>query len=263
MVLMVAGAGLALTGSTSPARVLLGIAAVLFIPGYLLVGALFPAWSDLSLAIRLGVSVVVSVALQAFLGAFLGWGPWGIHQPSVLGVSTAFVLVVGVGAVVRALGATVVVAPGPLLVRRRLAFALPAIVVAGLVLWGAHHASQALITTPPFTEFYVASTGDQDAEYPTVAAPGDTLTITLGIENNEQRPLHYHILVQDGDQTIGESPIIPLNSGERWTGPVTFHVMPDHTAGTEVPIAMRLLVEDNHTYTRELRFWLTMNSAHP
>src|SRR5262245_40243427 len=86
MVLMVMGAALALAGSDSPGRVILGMAAVLFIPGYLLVGALFPAWDDLSLAMRLGISVAISIALQAFLGAFLGWGPWRIHQLSVLGV---------------------------------------------------------------------------------------------------------------------------------------------------------------------------------
>ncbi|MCX6024288.1 MAG: DUF1616 domain-containing protein, partial [Chloroflexi bacterium] len=95
MAIMLLAAGLVLSDVASPLRAALGLAAVLLIPGYMLMGALIPSSETLGWKTRLGVSLAISVALQPLLAVLLNVTVGNIaRNPMVYGL-TAFSLVAG------------------------------------------------------------------------------------------------------------------------------------------------------------------------
>jgi uncharacterized membrane protein len=82
--------------SETPARVPLGIAFLLFVPGYVVVAALFPTRSDIDGVDRVSLSVVASVIAVPTVGLVMNLTPWGIRLgPMLVAVS---LLVVGLTA---------------------------------------------------------------------------------------------------------------------------------------------------------------------
>ncbi len=63
----------------APARYVIGSIYVLFIPGYLLVEALYPYERSLSPLERLALSIGLSLAVVPLIGLILNYTPWGIR----------------------------------------------------------------------------------------------------------------------------------------------------------------------------------------
>ena len=87
----------------TPLRVLFGLPLVLFVPGYVLIAALFPRNDDLDWLERVALSFGLSIAVVPLIGLVLNYTPWGIRLDPVLVSLSAFVLVMAVAATVRRL----------------------------------------------------------------------------------------------------------------------------------------------------------------
>ncbi|HOS68323.1 MAG TPA: DUF1616 domain-containing protein, partial [Methanoculleus sp.] len=73
-------------------RILFGVAMVLFIPGYALIAALFPARGDLDGIERVALSFGLSIAVVPLIGLALNYTPWGIRLDPILASLTLFTL---------------------------------------------------------------------------------------------------------------------------------------------------------------------------
>ena len=65
-------------------RVLFGVLLVLFIPGYALIAALFPAAGDIDGIERIALSFGLSIAIVPLTGLALNYTPWGIRLDPVV-----------------------------------------------------------------------------------------------------------------------------------------------------------------------------------
>ena len=78
--------------SSSPLRAVVALPIVLFIPGYLLVAALFPRNDELDAVERIALSIGLSICIVVFIGLFLNFTPWGIRLGPILLAISAFIL---------------------------------------------------------------------------------------------------------------------------------------------------------------------------
>lgn len=77
------------------ARYVLGSLAVLFLPGFVTVEALYPGEDELEPLERLALSIGLSLAIVPLIGLLLNYTPWGIRlAPIAVSIST---YVLGVG----------------------------------------------------------------------------------------------------------------------------------------------------------------------
>ncbi len=81
-------------------RYALGSALVLYIPGAVLMEALYPS-SELESLERFALSIGLSLAVVPLIGLFLNYTPWGIRLEPVLCSLVLFSLIIGFIAVVR------------------------------------------------------------------------------------------------------------------------------------------------------------------
>jgi len=65
-------------------RYILGSVFVLFLPGYMLIEALYPKPKDLETLERLALSIGLSLALVPLTGLLLNYTPWGIRLNPIL-----------------------------------------------------------------------------------------------------------------------------------------------------------------------------------
>ena len=88
----------------TPVRIILGLLLVLFLPGYSLIAALFPAKDDLDGIERIALSFGLSIAVVPLLGLALNYTPFGIRLVPILIVLSVFTISLAVVAGVRRLG---------------------------------------------------------------------------------------------------------------------------------------------------------------
>jgi len=75
-------------------RYVVGSIAVLFMPGYVTVEALYPGEQDLTQLERLALSIGLSLAIVPLLGLILNYMPWGIRlEPVLISLSLYTVIV--------------------------------------------------------------------------------------------------------------------------------------------------------------------------
>lgn len=78
--------------NASPLRVLLALPLVLFIPGYVLIAALFPSNEDIDLLERIALSFGLSIAVVPLIGLGLNYTPWGIRLDPIVTSLALFTL---------------------------------------------------------------------------------------------------------------------------------------------------------------------------
>ena len=178
---------------------------VLFVPGYVLVAALFPGPKEIDWIERVALSLGLSIAIVPLLGLALNFTPLGIRFEPIIAFIAAFAGSVGILAYWRRLSRptasrlslnVVLGMPewqGQSLVDKGLTVALVAsiVVAAGTVVY-------VLVSPRPgerFTDFYLLNETGVAGNYPTrlnVSEPG---TVIMGVENHEGTPLNYTIRV--------------------------------------------------------------------
>ena len=207
-VVVVAGllALLVAASATGAARIALGLAFVLFLPGYALVAALFPKDGEIDWIERVALAFGLSIAVVPLLGLLLNYTPWGIRLEPI--VATVFLFILGMCALAYwrrmqlppedRLALAVEVAPPNWkeysLVDKLLTVALVAsiVVAAGTLAY--------VVATPRpgerFTEFYVLDANGKAKDYPSALNASENATVILGVVNHEFAAVNYTVEVR-------------------------------------------------------------------
>lgn len=213
-------------------RLVLGLAYVLYVPGYCLTAVLFARADDLDGIERNGLRLGLSVAWVPVLALILDRLPWGLHLlPIVIGqlISILLFIVVAVWRRERlpageAFAPEMSWRPGPwwrdlpTLDRKVYLLCAGALLVAGFAA-----AWIFLVPSPDefMTEFYILGAEGLAEDYPREAAVGETLTVTLGIVNRERVPASYRVEVwavdpwTDRRELVNQTGAITLSPGDR------------------------------------------------
>ena len=193
----------------TPLRIVFGLPLVLFVPGYVLIAALFPRNDDLDWLERCALSFGLSIAVTPLIGLVLNYTPWGIRLDPILVALSLFILVMALAAAVRRLAlpqeerltipATEVIAsarnelfsPGQSRLDRTLSIVLVLSILAAI------GTTLFVIAVPKegehFTEFYLLGANGKAADYPTAFAAKSPQWVTVGIGNHEYRNITYTI----------------------------------------------------------------------
>jgi uncharacterized membrane protein len=190
-------------------RVVFALPMILFIPGYVLIAALFPGREELDGIERLALSFGLSIAVVPLIGLVLNYTPWGIRLDPIvvsLVIFTSAMLVIAqyrrsllpsdqrfVVPFRAMVGSTraELFEPG----QSRLDRALSVILVIAII--AAVCTTIYVIVVPKegekFTEFYILGPGGKAADYPTRFPVGEPQSLIIGIGNHEYRNVTYTV----------------------------------------------------------------------
>lgn len=255
----VLAAGLAVFGAPLALRLPFGLVAVLFLPGYSLIAALFPRADELGTIERIAAGFGLSAAVAIALLLALDYAPWGIRP-------TPIVLILA--------GWTVSATAVAWWRRSRLEpderFVLPflsagpwartardwprvALCAGVLVLCAAALALTLGTPPPPVTEFFIVGPSGRAEDYPRAARPGTEVVVTVGVTNREGVTATYRVAVVQETRALATTTSLILAPGQTWHGPVRF-TLP--TSGRDQEIGI-LLFKDGHPEPyRRLRLWV-------
>lgn len=242
-------------------RIILGLPFVLFIPGYTLIAALFPRKSSLESVQRLALSLGLSLAVVPLIGLILNYTTWGINLNSILYSLCGFVFITSIIAWFRQLRLTdsekiiihIEITPW----NRRSSMEKVLSIVLIVVLLGLVGVIAFIATNPKsgqsFTEFYALDYKGKVEDAPLEINQGDTVAVTLGIVNHEQRDTIYNIEIRiDGVTAVTiKSPL--LSNDEKYETIATFE---PQKVGDDQKVAFLLFKnEETEPYT-QLHIWV-------
>lgn len=212
-------------------RIILGLPFVLFLPGYVLMAALFPRKEGISSIERLALSFGMSIAIVPLIGLILNYSPWGIKLESILCSLGLFIFITSVIAWLR---------------RRRLPeserfgiefhLTLPSwkismqdkvvSIILMTAILGALGMLGYVIAMPKagerFTEFYIVGLKGGATEYLSELKVGGEGKVIVGIINQERETVSYRVEVRIGGVKNNEVGLIVLKPGEKWEGEASF-----------------------------------------
>ena len=259
-----------LVPSVEPVRIGLGLVFVLFLPGYVLVAALYPRKDDLDLVERLALSLGLSIAVVPLIGLGLNYSPWGIRLDPILAFLTLFIVLAASVAISRRLmlppGEAMVIPVNvliPKLLRLRLADRLLGLVVvlalAGLG-GGAYFLATSSAGSEEFTEFYVLGPGGKAEGYPRAVDVGQEFTLMLGIVNHEGAEVNYRVQATIAGRPAASLDSLQLANKEKWEGPLTLTAT---QPGSNQKVEFVLYKGDNDVPYRTLHLWLDVGAPPP
>jgi uncharacterized membrane protein len=259
--------------SDSFLRTYLGIILVLFLPGYALTGAIFPAKKDLEGIERAAISFGLSIAIAPLMGLGLNYSSWGIREIPLLTEFSTFTLLMCAVAYYRrgllpeneAFGVSFKTCYLSIKARilekpesktdKAIAFILVLSILASM-------GSLAYIIGNPkegehFTEFYILGNNNTIGNYPTEFVQGEKGTVTIGIINHEYRPVDYTIDVRLENRSLPKSQKqISLGHNMSWEEPVTFT---PPLEGKNMKLEFLLFNETEKTIPyRNLHLWINV-----
>lgn len=189
---------------TGPLRILFGLPIVLFIPGYILVYALFPSKKTdegIDLIERIALSLGLSLAVVPLIGLGLNYTPWGINLTPIILSLELFIFVLAAIAIYRwyqlpaskrfTISINITFPKHENNVDKALTIILAAsiIIAASLLIY--------VIITPKtgekFTEFYLLGPGGIADNYPRNLTTNETANVIIGVVNHEYKTINYTI----------------------------------------------------------------------
>jgi uncharacterized membrane protein len=250
-------------------RLLLGLAFVLFVPGYTLQAALFPRVEDLDGPERLALSFGLSIAVIPPIALVLDRLPWGIRLWPIVVSLALFILACSAVAWYRRshlpdeerFVLTVEVdVKGWWAAQDRTSRILYGVLA--LALTTAFLSALAIIVLPKpgerFTEFYILGPEGLAENYPREAIVSQPITVTMGITNREGVPAEYRVEVMNGEHLVGQAGPVQLEAGVTDEQPVTF--MPTEV-GDDVKVTFLLYRDGGQEPYRSLRLWLKVKAS--
>ena len=259
-------------------RSILGLPLVLFLPGYALIAALFPAKSDLDGIERTALSFGLSIAVVPLIGLGLNYTPWGIRLLPILISLSAFTFItcglaylrraklpeteafdVPFRAAVLSLKAGILEKP-----ESKLDKALTVFLVLSILL---SVATLVFVVVSPkegehFTEFYILGSEGKADNYSTKYILGENGTVTMGIVNHEYKPINYtmEIKLENESMPLPENlQHITLAHNETWEESVS--VTPPFE-GKNMKLEFLLFNEtEKNTPYRDLHLWIDVNAT--
>ncbi len=255
-----------------PVRIPLGLAMVLFVPGYTLIAALFPRKNDLDGIERVALSFGLSIAVVPLIGLGLNYTPWGIRLMPVVISLAIFTLAMAAaaylrrtnlrpeerfsvefGKILKSLGKEFLEGD-----KSRLDKALTAILIITILL--SISALIYVIVTPKqgekFTEFYILGPGGKAYDYPTRITAGNESLVIVGVVNHEYAKVNYTMNLSLNNSTI-MSKKISLENNRTWEQPVRYIL---DKPGDEQKLQFFLYKENNLTEPyRDLHLWVNVS----
>jgi len=251
-------------------RAILGIIFVLFLPGYLLISALFPAKTNLDGIERLALSFGLSIAVVPLLGLILNYTPWGIRLIPILITLSIFCMLMLIIAyyrrmkLVEAQRFSVPFNDYILTIKQeffkpgtRQDKILTIVLVISIIL--AVSMIIFVIITPKigekFTEFYILDINGKADDYPVDMVVGIPAELIVGIVNHEYARINYTMQVEL-DKNILTSQEIRLAHNETWENIIA--LTPDK-AGTDMKMEFILCKDENLSKPyRSLHIWVNI-----
>ncbi|HEY3361613.1 MAG TPA: DUF1616 domain-containing protein [Methanosarcina sp.] len=256
----------------------IGLPFVLFLPGYALIAALFPAKSDLDGIERVALSFGLSIAVVPLIGLGLNYTPWGIRTLPILTSLSVFTFIMcGLAYLRRAklpdteafevpfratalsLKAEIMENSESKLDRVLTIFLILSILlsVATLVY---------VIVTPKegehFTEYYILGPQGKADNYTTNYTLGQSGNVIVGVVNHEYRPMNYtmEVKLQNKSLPLPENvKHISLAHNETWEKPVVFT---PPFEGNKMKLEFLLFNETEKSVPyRDLHLWINVNST--
>jgi uncharacterized membrane protein len=263
--------------SNSPIRTALGLPMVLFIPGYALIAALFPAKDDLDGIERVALSFGLSIAVVPLIGLGLNYTPWGIRLIPILVSLSCFTISMALITIYRreALAENAFIVPFQDIYdsARAEIFSKPdskldrilSIILVLSILASVITLAYVVVTPKQgekFTEFYILGPEGMADGYNTELEDGDSVDVIVGIVNHEYEIVDYSLELQLNNKSI-EMPEdlrhISLAHNQTWEKPLSF--IPTDT-GTEMKLQYLLYRQENMTEAyRDLHLWINISES--
>ena len=262
--------------SETPIRTALGLPMVLFLPGYALIAALFPAKDDLDGIERVALSFGLSIAVVPLIGLGLNYTPWGIRLLPILVALSVFTILMCAIAVVRRSSLPeeeqfdVPFRQGYINIKKemlekpqsRLDKALSILLVISII--ASVVTLTYVIVTPKqgekFTEYYILGPEGMADNYPTAFELGDSGNVIVGVVNHEYEPINYTMELRLDNRSLPLSNKVSniyLEHNETWEQPLEF--TPD-TVGEDMKLQFLLFKEENQTAAyRDLHLWINVS----
>ncbi len=249
-------------------RTILGLPLVLFIPGYVLIAALFSKKDDLDNIERIALSFGLSIATVPLLGLMLNY-TFGIGLIPILITLCLYSIILifiadyrrkqlpedlrfevpfykiyeSIKAETHNSNRTDKILTGVLI--------LSIIIAVGTLVY--------VITIPKigetFTEFYILGPDGKADNYPTSLISNVSSNITIGIVNHEYLPINYTLQI-DLDKNRLTSKELILNHNETWEKDIIF--LPNKQ-GTDMKLEFLLFKEHNFSSSyRNLHLWVNV-----
>lgn len=255
-----------------PVRIPLGLAMVLFVPGYALIAALFPHKEDLDGIERLALSFGLSIAVVPLIGLGLNYTPWGIRLIPVVVSIALFTVVMAAAAYIRRrslpreerfsinVRESISSFMGEIMTedKGRLDRALTIVLIITILI--SVSALVYVIVTPKqgekFTEFYILGAGGKAYDYPTHVRAGNSSTVIVGVVNHEYSLVNYTMQIRLNNATL-LSKEMALQHNQTWEQPVSYVL---DKQGDEQKLEFLLFRERNLTAPyRDLHLWVNVS----
>ncbi len=206
-------------------RILLSLPVILFIPGYVLIAALFPDSTDIDAIERIVFSIGTSIVITPLIGLCLNFTSWGIRLDSLIisltVVIVVFVIIAGIRRT-RTSPESRYTIPVPEIrqivqgewalrngsKRDRILFFVSIFAIGMVVL------SAALVITLPkpgekFSEFFILGENRTADSYPHVIFPNISYPMYVGIGNHEFRTMNYTVEIYLVPKSANETTSAP------------------------------------------------------
>lgn len=199
---------------SGPVRVILGLPIVLFIPGYVLIFALFPSKKTdqgIDVIERIALSLGLSLAVVPLIGLGLNYTPWGIRLTPIILSLEIFIFILGGIATYRWFQLpsderfTIDIDISFPKQESKLDKVLTIILAASIVI--AASLLVYVIITPKtgekFTEFYLLGSDGIADDYPRNLTTNENATVIIGVVNHEYRTINYTVEIWLVNQSYG------------------------------------------------------------
>lgn len=222
--------------TTGALRVALGLAFVLFFPGYTLIAALFPRKGGLGGIERVALSFGLSIAVVPLMGLALNYTPWGIRLYPILASALFFIVMMSAIAWFRRrrlppgerfqvwLRPSLLSLFGSWVLQSRWDRLLTVLLMIAIA--GAIGTLVYVIAQPKagerFTEFYILGLEGKAEDYPRETVLGEESRVILGIVNQEHEVIDYKMEITIDGEMVGAVGPITLEQEETWEHEVAF-----------------------------------------
>lgn len=243
-----------------------------FTPGYALLAALMPGRRNLNGVERVALSIALSIVQVAFIGLALNFSPFGLTLKSGLFAILPVIAVEASIAVYRRRRQPRPVETGPgggtnanhLLLqwtgRSSLSKVISILLAVGIL--GSLTFLSLAASSPRggerFTEFYVLGQDGMAANYPLDVAPGEQLTVKVGIVNREGDPVQYRVEVVTGEATLAKTDTEVLQPGRKWEQAMSFAMT---GIGESQKVEFRLYKGNEPGVYLTVHLWLNVRAA--
>ena len=230
-------------------RLILVLLLILFIPGYVLLAALFPDSNDIDTIERIVLSIGTSIVITPLIGLCLNFTSWGIRlDPLIISLTAVIVVLVVIAGIRRARTSP----------ESRYSLPVPEIRQTVMNEWAMRNRSKkdrilffvsifaiglvvlsaALAITLPkpgekFSEFFILGENRTADSYPRLINPNISYPMYVGIGNHEFRSINYSVEIYLVPKTANETAVATF---QPVILPVkTYSVMLNHNETSVIP----------------------------